>query len=293
MPLVRLRLGDCVSVMGSMSENSIDTILCDPPYGIEFMGKEWDCLGVEDGDVLHDPSVVGGFQDGAGGNPYSRSRIRYGTEPGPMQAWHEEWLAACFRVLQPGGHIQAFGATRTFHRLAAAMTAVGFEDIGFEAWNYASGFPKNLNVGKALDNVGGDALAWQAFAKAYSEAVKTSAYTYADIDKILGLKSSSCYWARTDHRGGMPPREHWEVLRDLLHLNEDFVRLYDGAEREILQERTMTQGGGSSHMLRTGEARKVRADITAPATTQAKTWDGWGTALKPAWEPVLVGRKPA
>jgi hypothetical protein len=65
-----------------------------------------------------------------------------------------------------------------------------------------------------------------------------------------------------------------------------------GAERPILVKRTMIQGGGTSLQLRVGDAREVCADITAPATEAAKLWDGWGTALKPAWEPVVIARKP-
>ena len=70
-----------------------------------------------------------------------------------MQAWHEGWLRECLRVLRPGGVIKAFAATRTMHRLAAAMENVGFvldPDDSLEAWCYGSGFPKSLNVSKAL-----------------------------------------------------------------------------------------------------------------------------------------------
>jgi len=65
-----------------------------------------------------------------------------------------------------------------------------------------------------------------------------------------------------------------------------------GAEREIVVERTMIQGGGNSLQLREGERREVEANITAPATPEAKQWQGWGTALKPAWEPIILARKP-
>ena len=67
-----------------------------------------------------------------------------------MQEWHRQWLAEVFRVLKPGGVIKVFGATRTFHRLAAAMEQAGFVDLDLEAWMYGSGFPKSLNIHKKL-----------------------------------------------------------------------------------------------------------------------------------------------
>ncbi len=67
-----------------------------------------------------------------------------------MQEWHRQWLAGVHRVLKPGGVIKVFGATRTFHRMAAAMEQVGFVDLDLEAWMYGSGFPKSLNIQKKL-----------------------------------------------------------------------------------------------------------------------------------------------
>src|SRR5699024_1108222 len=73
-----------------------------------------------------------------------------------------------------------------------------------------SGFPKSHDIGKAIDKYNGNPLAFREFAAAYREAVAKSGLTHSAIDKALGIKSSSCYWARDDHRGGMPPRHHWE-----------------------------------------------------------------------------------
>ena len=67
-----------------------------------------------------------------------------------MQAWHLRWLQEALRILKPGGMIKAFSGTRTYHRLAAAMQEAGFQDIHIESWNFGSGFPKSLNVFKAL-----------------------------------------------------------------------------------------------------------------------------------------------
>lgn len=94
--------GDCIEVMRTMPENSVDSIVTDPPYGLGFMGKAWDAL-----------------------------------PPG------EEWARECLRVLKPGGHLLAFGGTRTWHRLAVAIEDAGFEIRDSIAWMYGSGFPKH------------------------------------------------------------------------------------------------------------------------------------------------------
>jgi len=209
---VTLWHGDCLDVLRELPDASVDAVVTDPPYGLEFMGKEWDKFG----DVVADPASVGGFQDGAGGNPYSRSRIRYGVGDG-FQAWCEQWAAECLRVLKPGGHMLAFGGTRTWHRLACAIEDAGFEVRDSIAWLYGSGFPKSLDVSKAIDKAA-------------------------------------------------------------------------GAEREKIGTRTTGIGTGQGSVAYIADSEN--RDITAPATPDAQKWQGWGTALKPAHEPIVVARKP-
>ena len=108
----QLLVGDCVEQMRTLEVNSVDAIVTDPPYGLEFMGKAWDGFGT----------------------------------PLGFQTWSEQWAREAFRVLKPGGHLLAFGGTRMYHRLA-----VGIEDAGFEIrdtlmWLYGSGFPKSRNL---------------------------------------------------------------------------------------------------------------------------------------------------
>jgi len=141
---------ECLTAMKEMPENSMDSIVTDPPYELGFMGKSWDNAGIA----------------------YS------------VETWSE-----AFRVLKPGGHLLAFGGTRTYHRMACAIEDAGFEIRDSIHWIYGSGFPKSLDVSKA-------------------------------IDKAAGAKR------------------------------------------------------------------------TASATPEAQCWQGWGTALKPAHEPIVVARKP-
>jgi DNA modification methylase len=108
--------GDCREVMRTMPDNSVDAIITDPPYELGFMGKSWDSTG-----IAYDITV-----------------------------WQE-----CLRVLKPGGHLLAFGGSRTYHRLACAIEDAGFQIRDQIMWVYGSGFPKSLNISKAIDKAAG------------------------------------------------------------------------------------------------------------------------------------------
>jgi DNA modification methylase len=177
--------GNNIDKLRELEDNSIDSIVTDPPYGLSaaknsgkrskggFMGKQWDY------DV---PSV-------------------------------EVW-AECLRVLKHGGHLLAFAGTRTQHRMAVRIEDAGFEIRDMIAWVYGSGFPKSLDVSKAIDRAA-------------------------------------------------------------------------GAEREVvgIMPSSRAKASESGFMM----AQKL---ATAPSTEAAKQWEGWGTALKPAMEPITVARKP-
>ena len=166
-----LHNGDCLDVLRTMPENSVDSIVTDPPYGLSFMGKKWDY------DV-------------------------------PSEAiWRE-----CLRVLKPGGHLLAFAGTRTQHRMAVRIEDAGFEIRDLIAWVYGSGFPKSLDVSKAIDK------------------------------------------------------------------GEGFWRGRAGAVKS-----------GNDAMSGGNYERTAKGD---PVTAAAAAWQGWGTALKPALEPITVARKP-
>src|SRR6056297_1785912 len=111
-----VHFGSNTDVLPTLEDNSVDSIVTDPPYELGFMGKKWDSSG-----------------------------IAYNVE-----LWKE-----CLRVLKPGGHLLSFGGTRTWHRVAVAIEDAGFEVRDSIAWMYGSGFPKSLDVSKAIDKVAG------------------------------------------------------------------------------------------------------------------------------------------
>lgn len=177
----RLHIGDCLEVLKTLPDASIDAIVTDPPYGLSFMGKKWD----------YDVPAV------------------------------EVW-AECLRVLKPGGHLLAFAGTRTQHRMAVRIEDAGFEIRDLIAWVYGSGFPKSHDVSKAIDKAAGAER------------------------EVVGSAKNGC--GNTDRS---------------IHKADGFAA-----------------------------SRTTEYDLTAPATDAARQWSGWGTALKPALEPITVARKP-
>jgi len=178
---MKLILGDSVDKLKELDDNSIDSIVTDPPYGLSFMGKKWDY------DV-------------------------------PSQEIFEE----CLRVLKPGGHLLSFAGSRTYHRMAVRVEDAGFEIRDQIMWIYGSGFPKSLNIGKAMDKVQGNER------------------------EVVGKKGGKIDFSKTKKGDTSFYETAWD--------NKDYVEL------------EITKGNSP--------------------------YEGWGTALKPAHEPIVMARKP-
>lgn len=176
----KIIIGDCVEAMKTLPDNSVDSVVTDPPYELGFMGKHWDKKGI---------------------------------------AYNVEMWSEVYRLLKPGGHLLSFGGTRTYHRMASAVEDAGFEIRDMIPWIYGSGFPKSLNISKAIDKKGG---------------VKRRVVGKELID--VGIQKGSMHAGRSSR----------------------------------IEER----------------------DITVATAPEAIQWNGWGTALKPAVEPIVVARKP-
>ena len=170
--------GDCAEKMRDLAPNSVDAIVTDPPYGLAFMGANWD----------------------------------YGV-PGEM-FWRE-----ALRVAKPGAHLLAFGGTRTYHRLACAIEDAGWEVRDCIMWVYSSGFPKSMNIAKAIDKSNG----------------------------------------------------------------------YCG---EIIGERVVDASMKNGNLLRGDHRPLMQKQKVYSLSRKASVWDGWGTCLKPAYEPIVIARKP-
>lgn len=174
-----IHLGDCLEVLKSLPDNSVDSCVTDPPYGFSFMGKRWD------------------------------------YELPSAEIWKE-----ILRVLKPGAHLLAFGGPRTYHRLACGIEDAGFEIRDQIQWLFGSGFPKSHDVSKAIDKM-------------------------------------------------------------------------HGVEREVLDTiPDRWTGKGNALNFKTDRPQEEVSVLGGPKTPDAIKWQGWGTALKPANEPICLARKP-
>jgi DNA modification methylase len=292
---VTLYHGDCIEVMRGMADASVDAIVTDPPYGLEFMGKEWDAPWKLSGDVVDDPASLGGYQDPGGGNGYTRSRIRFGMGDMPgFQSWCTEWATEALRVLKPGGHLLAFGGTRTWHRLACAIEDAGFEIRDSIAWMYGSGFPKSLDVSKAIDKQRDDRGDVLRVTGEIARLRDAAGLTNRDIDDAFGFAGMAGHWTSVKSQPAVPTVEQWRTLRDLLSPDE-----WLDAEVWRLNGRKGTPGVERPDREVSGPAgndvfqpTQTVVNPGTPVRDDAARWQGWGTALKPAFEPIVVARKP-
>lgn len=133
--------GDCIHELFWSEDQSIDSVVTDPPYGISMMNKAWDGPGGMLGQIATGEEQRGAF---AYGGTHSQGLYRHDNRA--FQSWVEQWAMECLRVLKPGGHLLAFGATRTAHRLAAGIEDAGFEIREGIAWMYGTGMPKAKGV---------------------------------------------------------------------------------------------------------------------------------------------------
>ncbi|AAN12797.1 DNA methyltransferase [Mycobacterium phage Omega] len=244
---VDIRLGDCRGVLASFPDASVDAILTDPPYELGFMGKKWDGSGI---------------------------------------AFDVEMWEQCLRVLKPGGHLLAFGGSRTWHRLTVAIEDAGFEIRDSIAWLYGSGFPKSLDVAKAIDKAGGESPQRQA--EVLRNARTRAGLSRAEVAERIGCTPSSVRdWEEGRSRAVgrslewiTPSPEYRDRLADLLGYTSD--------ERRIAGASTDRRGDGT--VIGLGHSGVKYG--TDASTEAAKQWQGWGTALKPSFEPIVVARKP-
>jgi len=252
--MVSLLLGECLEKMKEMESNSVDSIVTDPPYGISFMNKKWDY------DI---PSV---------------------------EIWEE-----CFRVLKPGGHLLSFGGSRTFHRIAVNIEDAGFELRDTLMWIYGSGVPKSHNIGKAIDKRGGNNLLSNEIAEKLKEARTSRNITLKQADEMFCDGTTNYSWFEGRPKGTRIPEP--DVFLKIVNEWPEMKKYYDKtfpAEREVVDTITKARSFDNAYAIPGlgSETKYVDLEITTPSTNEAKQWEGWGTALKPAHEPIIMARKP-
>jgi DNA modification methylase len=244
--------GNNLDILPTLADNSIDSIVTDPPYELGFMGKKWDSSGIA----------------------YS------------VELWQQ-----CLRVLKPGGHLLSFGGTRTYHRVAVAIEDAGFELRDSIAWLYGSGFPKSLDVSKAIDKKP-EALQTTQFKVWLSKQIELCNKTRKQIDDECGF--TACSYSKTDGKDywstNHPTKEKWSVMKQVIGLSNDWDWIItDNIEERGFIESTGGLHGGSGNTVGNFTGKQLS---NVAVSKEAQQWQGWGTALKPAFEPVIVARKP-
>jgi DNA modification methylase len=132
--------GDCIEEMAKMPAASIDAVVCDPPYGLGFMGRDWDTIGAVASRPPSAENPAPGTAEERGAYPRTGKGPTAVTFDGrSFQSWSEAWAREALRVLKPGGHLLAFGGTRTVHRLTCGLEDAGFEIRDCLSWLYGSG----------------------------------------------------------------------------------------------------------------------------------------------------------
>jgi DNA modification methylase len=273
-----------MKVLRELPDNSVHAVVTDPPYGLS---KEPDII-----EVLT-KWMAGEDYTHRGGGFMGKTWDSF--VPGPA-VWRE-----VYRVLKPGGHALVFAGTRTQDLMTVSLRMAGFEVRDVIEWLYFSGFPKSHDVGKAFDRRNGSSLAFREESEKFGAYLKerrtAKRYSMKYIDEQLGLNTSYSWWEGRKSGVQPPSKRNYLRLKPILELDDRFDLFIDRveAEREKVGEYKGVVKGGVTYSAgfgngAVGEASTV--EITKPATELARKWDGWGTALKPAHEPIIVARKP-
>lgn len=204
----------------------------------------------------------------------------------------EEWARECLRVLKPGGHLLAFGGTRTWHRLAVAVEDAGFDIRDSIAWMHGGGFPKSLDVSKAIDKHGGNPALGEKIGAAVKAARESRGWTASRADEHFcgGTTKWSWFEGRKGVHRSPTPADFARIVAEWPEL-APFVEQVAEVEREVIGK-AYRLDSKSGHVNYGGGTPEGYYDITAPATDAARRWSGWGTALRPAFEPIVIARKP-
>jgi hypothetical protein len=259
-------LGDSLEILKSLPDNSVDSLLTDPPAGIGLLDLDWD------------------------------------KDKGGRREWIE-WLRAimveCRRVMKPGAHGLVWALPRTSHWTATALEEAGFQVKDVVVHIFGSGFPKSVAIDKALDRAKYTDTDLMFRVTAWIRARRDElGLRNQDLDEISGVRGGACHWTALPPNGQphIPTKERWERLEKVLGPAPDWMvavirpahELGDNwKSRAVVGEYTRDAGGIGSVVFRSNDR-----NITEATSEESKKWAGWGTALKPASEHWILVQKP-
>ena len=274
---------DCLTALRAMPDASVSAIVTDPPYGL----SNTDPKHVADtitkwatGDREHVPTGRG-FMGKA-----------WDAFVPPPAVWDE-----CLRVLKPGGHMAVFAGSRTQDLMGLSIRLAGFDIRDSVAWLYGSGFPKSLDVSKAIDRASGNTNRERQLE--FTAWMRSTGITATQINAATDSNMGGHYLTDAS-QPAIATADMLDKLRPLLpEVPEHIERLVaertgiewtDYVKRRVVEVRRTTDRRGDGTVVGLGHSGV--ADVTASHSDAAREWEGWGTALKPGHEPVIVARKP-
>jgi len=265
--------GDCREVLKLIPDQSVDGIVCDPPYELKsgkgsssgFMGQRWDASG-----IAFDVAV-----------------------------WRE-----VLRILKPGAHLAACGGPRTWHRLVCAIEDAGFEIRDSVDWLYGSAPAHGLDPSKAIDRRRDDRPAILAVTKWLGERAREAGVSNAEIDARFGFSGMAGHWTSQGSQPAVPTWEQWCYLKRIVgcgdEMDDEVRRLNERkgepgeawSQREVIGHREDGAGNTGREAVPLASPGSTAFDVTAPATDEARRWEGFSTKLKPGHEPIVIARRP-
>lgn len=284
---------DCRAGMATLPANSVDAIVTDPPYGLSKQPNMREVLTHWLNGDEYSPTC-GGFM----GKQWDS------FVPGPL-VWEQ-----AFRVLKPGGYLVAFAGSRTVDLMATSLRLGGFEVVDMLHWLYGSGMPKSMAIDKAIDRQRHDRDDILEVTKWIREMRDAAGITNKAIDDAFGFAGMAGHWTSQKSQPSIPTLEQVPQLLEILgwptvppRIGELLIVLNgnkgepgaDWHNREVVGQHEKTSGA-ANWRIKYDESREHErpelGKITTAHSEAAKQWEGWGTALKPCHEPIVLCRKP-
>lgn len=274
-----LHLGNCLDVLRDYPDNYVDSVITDPPYGLTQNKKGG--TGVKS---INPNSPAGRSRIGTGNGAGGFMGKKWDSDVPSVEIWAE-----CLRVLKPGGNLLCFAGTRTQHRMVARIVESGFTLQDIVLWSYGSGFPKSLNVSKAIENLGGKVptnldkeptpnevnfCSWLRDNSEESVVRKVLGSRFWDCEVQI-VNTATKENPRMGRRSLVPTADRWKKFKEV-YGKEVPKEIEELAKAEPLRYNTP------------GEEWSPGKGV---GTTGSGQWAGWGTALKPAYEPISIFTK--
>lgn len=263
-----LHQGGNITTLASLPRGSVDAIVTDPPYGLSD----------------HKPGDVAlALEVWLQGEEYLHHKAGFLGKDWDAFVPSPPLWRACYEVLRPGGYLVAFAGTRTADLMSLALRLAGFEILEGLQWVHGQGLPKSLDVSKTIAKRAGGALRAREAIVFMEARRKELGLSRGTLEKrIFGRADGN---VRNWEIGvSIPVPGLWPRIRAALELE---ATPYDDD-----MERGDVITGSTSRSFCFGKKEAVERPTWTPVEEKALQWEGWGTALKPAYEPMILARRP-